>query len=78
MPTCIRVGPYRLFFYNNDAAEPAHIHVERENSQAKFWLSPIRLEKNRGFSRHEIADVRRIVEQNRDRLLRCWDDYFNG
>ncbi len=34
MPTCMRVGPYRLFFYSNDAAEPLHIHVERERSQA--------------------------------------------
>jgi hypothetical protein len=78
MPTCLRVGPYRLFFYCNDVMEPAHIHVERENSRAKFWLEPVRLEWNRGFSRHEIGEVRRIVERNRDRLLRCWDDYFNG
>jgi len=78
MPTCLRDGPYRLFFYSNDAAEPAHIHVERENRRAKFWLEPVRLEWNRGFSRHEIGDVRRVVQDQREELLRCWDEFFNG
>ena len=78
MPTCRRVGAYRLFFYSNDAAEPRHIHVERESRQAKFWLAPVRLEWNRGFSRHEIRQVHRIVEQTRDELLRCWDGFFGS
>jgi uncharacterized protein DUF4160 len=78
MPTYARVGPYRFFFYANDAAEPAHIHVERESGRAKFWLDPVRLESNRGFSRHEIGAVRRIVEERRAELLRCWNDFFYG
>jgi len=78
MPTCLRVGPYRLYFYSNDELEPRHIHVEREMQRAKFWLEPVRLEWNRGFSRHEISQVRRIVEQNRTQLVRCWDGFFNG
>ncbi len=78
MPTCLRLGPYRLFFYSNDVAEPRHIHVEREGSRAKFWLEPVRLEWNRGFSRHEVREVRRTVESHRDELVRCWDDYFGG
>jgi hypothetical protein len=78
MPTCLRIGPYRLFFYSNDATEPRHIHVERERSQAKFWLDPVRLESNRGFSRREIGQVRRLVQERREELVRCWDDFFNG
>lgn len=31
MPTVKFVGPYRLFFYSGDGAEPVHIHVERED-----------------------------------------------
>ena len=78
MPTCLRVGPYRLFFYSNEGSEPPHIHVERESSQAKFWLTPVRLEWNRGFGRREIRQIRRIVEDHREELLRCWDDFFSG
>jgi len=29
--------------------EPPHVHVERENSVAKIWLDPVRLERNIGF-----------------------------
>lgn len=78
MPTCMWIGPYRFFFYSNDAHEPAHVHVERERFRAKLWLDPVRLEWNRGFSRHEIGQVRRQVEENREELMRCWNDYFNS
>ena len=49
MPTVLRVGPLRFFFYAGDGAEPPHIHVERDDSEAKFWLDPVRLERSRGF-----------------------------
>ena len=38
MPTVLRVGAYRLFFYASDRNEPQHIHVEREDiGQKAFW-----------------------------------------
>lgn len=55
MPTVLRVGPYRLFFYTGDREEPPHMHVEREDKIAKFWLDPIRLQSSGGFSRSEIV-----------------------
>lgn len=55
MPTVLRVGPYRLFFYAGDRHEPMHVHVEREDKIAKFWIDSIRLQKSGGFNRMEIA-----------------------
>ena len=49
MPTVLRSGPYRLFFYSSDRSEPSHVHVEREEKRAKFWLKPVRLEDSVGF-----------------------------
>ena len=43
MPTVLRSGPYRLFFYAGDRDEPPHVHVERVDRIAKFWLDPIGL-----------------------------------
>lgn len=57
MPTVLRIGPYRFFFYASDRDEPAHVHVERENKVAKFWLEPLRLQRIGGFSRAEIGRI---------------------
>lgn len=46
MPTVLRVGPYRFFFYASDRHEPPHVHVERDEKVAKFWLRPVRLERS--------------------------------
>ena len=43
MPTVLRVGPFRFFFYAGDGGEPPHVHVERDEGEAKFWLDPVRL-----------------------------------
>lgn len=78
MPTVLRQGPYRFFFYAGDGAEPLHVHVERDDCEAKFWLDPIRLERSRGFGRKELGRIQRIVEDNRLLLLESWDEYFHG
>ncbi|MGB9591371.1 MAG: DUF4160 domain-containing protein [Candidatus Kryptoniota bacterium] len=76
MPTILRVGPYRFFFYAGDKEEPLHIHVERDDKVAKFWLDPIRLQSSRGFGRTEIAKIHKIIEENRTKLMEAWDEYF--
>ena len=32
MPTVLRSGPYRFFFYSGDGAEPPHVHVQRDDN----------------------------------------------
>jgi uncharacterized protein DUF4160 len=76
MPTILRTGPYRLFFYAGDREEPPHIHVEREDKTGKFWLSPVRFQNARGFGRSEILAIQRLVEENQEFLLRGWHEYF--
>lgn len=43
---------------------------------AKFWLNPVRLERSGGFNRREINRILRLVEENRDYLLRSWNEFF--
>ena len=77
MPTVLRVGPYRFFFYAGDGEEPAHVHIEREDRVAKFWLDPVRLSNSGGFNRKEIGKLHNIVEENGSTLLREWNEYFS-
>lgn len=78
MPTVLRSGPYRFFFYAGDRNEPPHIHVERGDGEAKFWLDPVRLERSHGFSRKEINRLQALVEQHRQQLLESWDEFFRA
>lgn len=76
MPTVLRSGPYRFFFFAGDRDEPQHIHVERDDRIAKFWLDPVRLQSSGGFSRIEIARIERLVRNHLVVLREAWDEYF--
>jgi hypothetical protein len=77
-PTVLRTGPYRFFFFSSDKHEPPHVHVEREAKRAKFWLDPIELERNNGFTARELARIAAKVDEHREELLRAWHDFFTG
>jgi len=77
MPTIFFDGPYRFFFYAGDREEPIHIHVERDDSTAKFWIEPVRLQKSRGFRSSELTRIRKIIEENQALITELWDEYFN-
>lgn len=77
MPTVLRSGPYRFYFYASDGAEPAHVHVERDDETAKFWLDPVRLQSSGGYGRRELNQIQRLVEENGDQLLRSWNEFFD-
>lgn len=76
MPTVLRVGPYRLFFYAGDRGEPSHVHVERDDNIAKFWLDPVRLQRSGGFNRIEIRNIHKMIIENKSKLLESWNEYF--
>jgi hypothetical protein len=58
MPTVLRWGPYRAFFYSNERGEPPHIHVRSGDFEAKFWLHDLSVAINAGFPAHEIGNWR--------------------
>jgi hypothetical protein len=63
MPTVLRWGPYRAFFYSADSAEPAHVHVRSGDMEAKFWLHDLTIAINVGFRAHEIGSIIRHLER---------------
>ena len=77
MPTILRIGSYRFFFYSNENGEPAHIHIQRERMLAKFWLNPVMLASSVRFSSKELRKLERLVIENRDIFLEAWNEYFS-
>ncbi len=76
MPTVLNIGSYRFFFYSSDQNEPPHIHVERDNHLAKFWLQPVRLQNSGGFKRKELNRIQELVEENQERFVEVWNEHF--
>jgi hypothetical protein len=76
MPTVAILGPYHVFFYSADCAEPIHVHVERETKVAKFWLDPVRLARSGGFSRWELRRVDGLLRKHEAKLIEAWHEYF--
>jgi len=44
---------------------------------AKFWLDPVRLQRSGGFGSSEINRIQNLVEDNREDLIRSWNEYFS-
>ena len=61
MPTVLRLLGFRFFFYSNESLEPSHIHVEKGDNEAKFWLEQVELASSNGFSAKEINQLRKIT-----------------
>lgn len=78
MPTILRIGPFRFFFYSNEVGEPAHVHIQRDRALAKFWLGPVDLASSTGFAAHELLKLRRLVVDHEATLQEAWNDYFGG
>ena len=78
MPTILRVGPYRLYFYSHEPNEPPHIHIDRESLSVKFWLEPVDVAKNLGFKAKELRKIQSVVQDNQNLLLEAWHGYFGN
>ncbi len=77
MPTILRIGPYRFYFYSNEQGEPAHIHIQREKMLAKFWLRPVMLASSTRFSPQELRKLEALVTEHSNVLLEAWNEYFS-
>jgi hypothetical protein len=75
-PTVARIGPYRFYFFSHEPHEPPHVHVDREQYSAKFWLEPVALARNLGYAARELREIETLVSQYRQMLLEAWDDFF--
>ncbi len=79
MPTIKNIpGPYRFFFYAGDRDEPQHVHVERSDKVAKFWLDPTMLQSSGGFNRVEISRIQKIIDEYQTQLKEAWNEYFGS
>jgi hypothetical protein len=65
-----------MYFVSHDMAEPPHVHVDRENFSGKFWLQPVSLGRNLGFTARELRRIQSVLEHRQAELLEAWYGYF--
>src|SRR3972149_6502406 len=76
MPTIKNIsGPYRLCFYSFDCNEPKHVHIQRERMVCKYWLDPVTLAANHGYSAGELNIIRRLVSEKLNLVKGAWNEH---
>ncbi|HET9136426.1 MAG TPA: DUF4160 domain-containing protein [Candidatus Kapabacteria bacterium] len=78
MPKVLEVNGFIFFFYSQEGNEPEHIHVRKGGNEAKFWLTPIKLQENHGFSPAQMRFIKKTIAEHQQLLLTAWDEFFNG
>jgi len=76
MPTVLKIGKFRFFFFSNEDSEPMHIHIESNEKYAKFWLEPVQLARSIGYSAKELNEMRGLVLENLNLFREKWNEYF--
>jgi len=66
MPTVLRIGPYRIYFYSHEPNEPPHVHIDHDDQSCKFWLKSVALARNLGFNDRELRNIEAIIIENKE------------
>jgi hypothetical protein len=79
VPVVFRCRGFKFFFYSNEGTplEPIHIHVEKADIEAKFWLLPeVRVAYNDGYDARTLRELMTIVAENKNLIVKAWNEYF--
>ena len=77
-PTFRKEIGYTFKIYSNEE-ERTHIHVVKEDKEAKFWLEPkVEIAYKGDFSQHEINKIQTIVELYADHFKKQYQLHIGG
>jgi hypothetical protein len=65
-------------FFSHEPNEPPHVHVDRDDLSAKFWLQPLALARNFGFPTRELRRIRALIEGNLEKPLEAWHGHISA
>jgi hypothetical protein len=77
MPTVLLTNGYRFFFFSNERNEPVHIHIEKAENYAKFWLDPLFVAFNYGFTSKDLREISEIIDENEVLIRDKWNEHFS-
>ena len=85
MPTILTLLGWRFFFYANERNEPIHVHCQKAEAEAKYWLDVESFElieaHSYNMSPADRRTVRRIIFEHFDYIVsewKKWQEMKNG
>jgi len=77
-PTVFRGKGFRFFFFSREETR-IHIHVHKQNGEAKFWIDPqITLAQNFGLSEKELRQAEELIRENLNGIKDAWFKHFGS
>ena len=77
MPKIFEFFGFSFMFFSNDH-EPIHVHIVKDNCEAKYNINPIQQVYNKGFKPREIRLIETIIEDNADVITERWAEFFKN
>ncbi|MEM1216851.1 MAG: DUF4160 domain-containing protein [Bacteroidota bacterium] len=77
MPTILRLLGFRFFFYSDEGNEPPHVHIEKGEGEAKYWLDPLEEEFTRNFKASDKRKIKKILAEHQEQFKNDWNEYFD-
>jgi hypothetical protein len=63
--------------FSNERNEPIHIHIEKAEKYAKFWIDPVFVATNFGFTSRELREIGEIIDINEILIRDKWNEHFS-
>ena len=76
VPTAFTKNGFRFYFWSNEENR-AHIHVDKGDGNAKYWLRPAISQKfSYGYTTREISKIEELIIENYNELITKWDEHI--
>ena len=62
--------------YSNDHM-PIHVHIIKDDNEAKYNVEPVEQIYNHGFKKHDNALIESIIMENEKIIVERWKEFFN-
>lgn len=56
---------------------PIHVHIIKDDNEAKYNVEPVEQIYNHGFKKHDIALIESIIMENEKIIVERWKEFFN-
>ena len=80
MPKLLELEGWKYYFYSREGMplEPPHVHVRKDRSEAKIWLTPVvRVASDRRIDPRTLKMLVAVVEEHAEEFRGRWHEFFS-